>query len=151
MIFVRANFGSTPMDEKQLTYRVGGGKGLGLLFGLIGFFALPYFVEEPSIFLRIGILLWYPTVGAFVGLAGVFAHHPILNMSLPWFVRGPLIGGWMNVLIVMFAHDQLIQMTDAWNIAYGIYVSPYWLILEGVLIGSVMDWLLTRWFGEGLD
>ena len=84
------------------------------------------------------------------GVFGVFARHPILNMSLPWYFRGALIGGWMNLLLVLFAYDQFVQLTDSWNHAYGLYISPYWLILEGVIIGMMMDYLLTRWFGERL-
>ena len=71
-------------------------------------------------------------------------------MPLPWYFRGALIGGWMNLLLVLFAYDQFVQLTDSWNQAYGLYISPYWLILEGVIIGMGLDYLLTRWFGEGL-
>ena len=138
------------MNQQQLIYRIGAGKGLGLVIGILGYISLPYFVDQPCLLTRIGVLLWYPTVGAFIGVFGVFAKHPILNLPMHWYFRGALIGGWMNLLLVLFAYDQFVQLTDSWNHAYGLYISPYWLILEGVIIGMAMDYLLTRWFGEGL-
>ncbi|MEK9672501.1 MAG: hypothetical protein VW268_08360 [Rhodospirillaceae bacterium] len=67
----------------SLVTRIGIGKAIGLAFGLIGFTFLPYFLPDAGWLLRWGILLWYMTVGAVIGFAGVFTSHPVLHLPMP--------------------------------------------------------------------
>jgi hypothetical protein len=135
--------------DKSLMYRVGAGKAMGLVIGAIGFFVLPMLVDEPSLLLRTGIFLWYPTLGAIIGMFGVFAYHPILNFPMPWWLRGALLGGWMNFLLTLFAYEQICTFVIAVFGEYAEYISPFVMVIEGALIGLLMDYFLTRWFGEG--
>ena len=75
--------------KPSLITRIAVGKGVGLIFGLIGFVSLPYFVPEAGWLIRWGILLWYVTVGAIIGVFGVFTWHPVLKLPMPWWVRAP--------------------------------------------------------------
>ena len=136
-------------SNKSLMYRVGVGKAIGFIIGLMGFVVLPILVHEPSMLLRIGILFWYPTLGAIIGMFGAFAHHPVLNFPLPWWLRGALVGGWMNLLLTLFAYDQIGTLIMAIFGEYSQYVSPFSMVLEGALIGVMMDYFLTSWFGDG--
>ena len=63
------------------------GKGIGFIFGLVGFVLLPFFLPDASWLLRWGILLWYTTVGAVIGVFGVFTWHPIVKLPMPWWIR----------------------------------------------------------------
>jgi|GEM_PF-3394665 len=45
------------------------GKTIGFAFGLLGLFRIPYFMPEANWLFRIGILLWYMTLGAIIGYA----------------------------------------------------------------------------------
>ena len=135
--------------QHRIIYRVGAGKAIGLVFGLLGFVLLPYFIHQPSMFLRLGILFWYPTMGAFVGVFGLFSSHPMLNLSMPWWFRGAFIGAWMNFVLTLFAHEQICTVISAVFGEYGDYISPFSMVVEGALIGLIMDYFLTRWFGDG--
>jgi hypothetical protein len=135
--------------QKSLVYRVGTGKALGLVVGVMGFYLLPALVDEPSLLVRIGVLLWYPTLGAVVGVFGIFSNHPVLNLSLPWWFRGFIIGAWFNFVLTLFAYEQISTISIAMLGEYSAYISPFWMVLEGGIIGLIMDYLLTRWFGEG--
>lgn len=135
--------------QRSFAYRVGAGKAIGFAFGILGFVLLPYFISEPSLLLRTAILLWYPTVGAVVGMFGAFAYHPVLNFPMPWWFRGALTGAWMNFVVTLFSYEQICTAVNLVMGEYGMYVSPFWMVLEGALIGMLMDYLLTRWFGEG--
>lgn len=75
------------------------GKGAGLLIGIILFFTL--LATWPSVdpLLPWGVLFWYVTVGAMIGLAGIYTRHPALGLPLPWWVRAPVIGAWMNFVL----------------------------------------------------
>jgi hypothetical protein len=55
----------------SLATRIAIGKGVGFLFGLAGFLRLPSFPPEAGWLIRWGILLWYTTAGAIIGVFGV--------------------------------------------------------------------------------
>ena len=94
-------------SNPSLITRIAIGKGVGFLVGLIGFVSVPFFLPEPSWLLRWGILLWYTTVGAVIGVYGVFTWHPILKMPMPWWIRSTIIGAWMNFVLTFFAYDDM--------------------------------------------
>lgn len=139
------------MDWSALGYpslltRVAIGKSVGLCFGLIGFFMAPQFHPEIEMYTRVGILLWYPTMGAFVGLFGVMNWHPILQLPLPWWFRSILVGGWMNLCLVFFAHQEMAEVLIGLS---GKELSPFWFVLPGGVAGAVMGYVCTRFGGDG--
>ena len=54
----------------SLTTRIAIGKGLGVLFGIAGFIFLTVYPAGTGELLRWGILLWYATFGAIIGVFG---------------------------------------------------------------------------------
>jgi len=118
-------------ENPSLTIRVLIGKGVGLFFGLTSFILLPFILPETGWLVRWGILLWYPTVGAIIGLVGVYTRHPILKFPLPWWVRAPLVGAWMNLVLMLFAYDTLQAIMLAAFGDQGLMGSPFWFIVEG--------------------
>ena len=63
------------MTRPSLILRIGTGKIAGFAIGLAGMMTLPLFMPEAGWMLRWGILFWYTTLGAVVGLFGVFNHR----------------------------------------------------------------------------
>ncbi len=100
-------------DNPSLTTRIAIGKGIGFLFGLAGFLLLPSFLPDAGWLFRWGILLWYTTVGAIIGVFGVYTRHPILKLPLPWWFRAPFVGAWMNFVLTFFAYDTMAAMLVA--------------------------------------
>ncbi|RBP50707.1 hypothetical protein [Arenicella xantha] len=135
--------------EKSLVYRIGVGKVLGLAVGLLGFFVLPMLVDDSGLMLRIGIVFWYTTLGALVGVFGILARHPVFKLPMPWWFRGIWLGAWMNFVLVLIAYPVISQLSLEMFSATGPWASPFWMVLEGALIGLLIDFLLTRWFGDG--
>ena len=135
----------------SLVTRIAIGKLVGLVFGLIGFVLLPYFLPDAGWLLRWGILLWYPTVGAVIGMFGVFTWHPILRLPMPWWVRAPVVGGWMNFVLTFFAYDAMQAMMVSLFGVDGLLQSPFWFTLEGAVIGLVIGYCATRFGGEGKE
>lgn len=132
--------------KPSLLTRIGVGKFVGLVIGAIGFFIAPSFGLD-DMKMRIGILFWYAAIGAFIGFAGVMTWHPILKMKIPWWFLGALIGGWMNFLLVLFAWD----VFAGWLAEHSIWgvTSPWWGVVEGVIVGPVIAGLATLFGGEG--
>lgn len=138
-------------DNPSLVTRIGIGKVIGLVFGFIGFIAAPYFLPEASLLLRWGILLWYTTVGAIIGVFGVFTYHPILKLPFPWWVRAPLLGAWMNFVLTFFAFDTMQNMMLSAFGENGLLSSPFWFTAEGAIIGFIIGYFATKFGGEGKE
>ncbi len=134
----------------SLTLRIGIGKTAGLVIGLAGFVFLPFFASEASWMLRFGILLWYTTLGAIIGVFGVYSSHPVLHIPLPWWIRAPYIGAWMNFVLTFFAYDQFqTMMIKMFGTSNALLTSPFLFVLEGALVGLVIGGVVTRFAGEG--
>ena len=58
------------LEKPSLVTRIAVGKVVGLVVGLAGLIFLPFFAPETSWMLRWGILLWYTTLGAIIGMFG---------------------------------------------------------------------------------
>jgi hypothetical protein len=133
----------------SLITRIAIGKAVGFFFGLIGFISLPYFWPEVSLLLRVGILFWYTTLGAIIGVFGVITYHPVLRLPMPWWIRAPLIGGWMNFVLTFFAYDAMQTLLGNMFGYDGVINSPFWFVAEGAIIGLIMGYLTTHFGGEG--
>jgi hypothetical protein len=138
-------------EKPSLVTRIAIGKGVGFAVGLAGFIFLPFFVPEAGWLIRWGILLWYTTLGAIIGMFGVFTWHPILKMPMPWWLRAPILGAWMNFVLTFFAYDTMKDMLIAMFGPEGFLASPFWFALEGALFGLLVGYLATRYGGEGKE
>jgi hypothetical protein len=135
----------------SLMTRIAIGKGIGFLIGLAGFVFLPHFLPDASLMLRWGILLWYATFGAIIGVFGVITRYPILNLSLPWWLRATMVGAWMNFVLVFFAHEPMSAMMVSVFGAGGALSSPFWFAAEGAIVGFIIGYFATRFGGEGAE
>jgi hypothetical protein len=131
------------------TLRVGYGKFLGLLFGIIAYFALTIFAPETDFTFRFGFLIWYLTLGAVIGLMGIFTSNPLFNLNISWWMRGLVTGAWFNFVLLMFIFDEISVILLNIFGAQSVFSTPWWFVIEGAFIGVIIDYLLTRFAGEG--
>ena len=137
--------------KPSLITRIAVGKAVGFVFGLAGFILLPFFLPEAGWLIRWGIVLWYTTVGAIIGVFGVFTWHPVLKLPMPWWLRAPFVGAWMNFVLTFFAYDAMKAMMVATFGADGPLASPFWFTAEGAVVGFVIGYFVTRFGGEGKE
>ena len=133
----------------SLNTRIAVGKTLGALFGLAGFVYLTVYPVGDESLLRWGILLWYTTLGAIIGVFGVYTRHPVLRVPMPWWFLAPLLGAWMNFVLTFFAYDTLVAAMASLFGPEGILSSPFWFVAEGAIVGLVIGFAATRFGGEG--
>lgn len=136
-------------ENHPLITRIAIGKVIGFLFGLVGFISLPYFLPDASLLFRWGILLWYTTLGAIIGMFGGFTCHPILKLSFPWWFRTTVVGAWMNFVLTFFAFDTMQAMMFRVFGENGMVTSPFWFTAEGGIIGLIIGYFATRFGDEG--
>lgn len=136
---------STP----SLITRIIVGKAVGLVFGIVGFVAVLVLWPDMSARVAWGVLLWYVTLGAIIGVFGVFDRHPMLRLPMPWWLRAPALGAWMNFLLMLFAWDLMQAMMTALIAGPGWLTSPWWVVVEGAVVGLVIGYCATRVGGEG--
>lgn len=137
--------------KNSLVTRIAVGKLIGLVFGVTGFVMLPYYVQEVSLAFRFGMLLWYVTLGAIIGVFGVMTWHPIFKFLIPWWVRAPFLGGWMNFVLSLVAYDELAVIMQSIFGRDAMISSPFWFVLEGVIIGAIIGFFATKIGGQGAE
>lgn len=124
------------------------GKTLGFLIGLLAFFVL-WWMSDASLMLRLWVLFWYTTFGIFIALVGIMDEHPALHFSMPFWFRGIVFGGWINFVLVLVAYPVIAQVFSQ-LIALGIPAfSPFLLVIEWMLIGLFIDFICSKYAGEG--
>ena len=96
---------------------------------------------------RVGILVWYTTFGAMIGILGMINFHPLLKIAMPFWFRGIVFGAWFNLVAVFLAHEQFAAFLKALDM--GSLESPFWFVLEGAIVGLLIDGVATRFGGEG--
>jgi len=137
------------MTNPSLITRIGTGKLAGALLSIGGVLVFARMVPDVTPKFQIAIVLWYVTMGAFVGFFGVYTTYPILKLRLSWWIRGPWLGAWMNLVLVLFIYDQVsVYLTQAFG-ADSALNSPWWLVAEGAIMGLVLDFLCTKIGGDG--
>lgn len=135
----------------SLIIRIAIGKAIGFVIGLAAFFVVRTMVPELGPMFPWAIMFWYATLGAIVGVYGVFTYHPILQLPMPWWFRAPVIGGWMNFVLTLFIYDEIKTfMASILGPTFGA-MSPFWFVLEGALVGLLIGYFATRFGGEGRE
>ena len=136
-------------ENPSLVTRVAIGKLLGFAMGLIGLIIIPYLWPDSGWMERIAFLFWYTTLGAFVGLVGVLDWHPVLRLPMPWWFSSTLVGAWMNFVLTLFIYDRLeVMMLDLFDAGW-LFLSPFWFVAEGAIVGYLIGYFATRFGGEG--
>ena len=137
------------LKDNPLMMRIGVGKLVGFIIGLIGVFTLGATFPEGGLKLQLGLLFWYATMGAIIGVYGVVTWHPVLHLPLPWWLRAPLIGSWMNFLLALLMYEKLQAIIFAVLGPDTGFASPFWFVFEGAIAGLIIGFFCTRMAGEG--
>jgi len=136
-------------SEPSLVKRVGIAKVIGLVIGIIGFFVIPQVWPGADMWFRVGFLAWYTTFGAMIGILGMINYHPLLKIAMPFWFRGIVFGAWFNLVATLLAHEKITAFLEGLEVLS--LQSPFWFVLEGAVVGLVIDGIATRFGGEGKE
>ncbi len=120
------------------------GKWVAFCMGMAMFFLLPRSVADIDLLDRWAVVFWYTTVGGVVGVSNIVKQEPISGLTIPWWVRAPLLGSWLHLMVVLFAGDGLPDLVLTIHATNGVLISPYWFVLDGLVIGFTVGLISTN-------
>jgi hypothetical protein len=136
-------------QKNSIAGRVAIGKTCGFLLGGVAFVMLPLLGAETSTLFNLGIWLLSILMGITIGLVGVFAVHPVFGFRLPFYVRGAVVGASFFLLLPLLAMSEMAGLMQLEFVQWFGLTSPWWVVLEGAVWGTLIGWLATMWGGEG--
>lgn len=139
------------LSKPSLVTRVAVGKLVGLAVGLLGLLLFPWLWPDLPWHMRFGFVCWYTTMGAMIGLCGVFKDHPWLKLPMPWWWRSFMVGAWMNFCLMLLLCTELETMLVELVGEESVWNAPAWFVVEGALVGLLIDGLATHFGGEGAE
>ena len=136
-----------------ITERLIWGKVFGFLVGAICFLSLPSLSPEMSLFTGFGVWLWYTLFGGIIALLCIFEKHPIFKFRLYPLLRGFSVGAGLNLVLGFLIYNDIAVAFSFLQAPFEVMVfGPLLLIMvEGGLWGMILDFVLTKWLGEGKD
>ena len=70
---------------------------------------------------------------------------------MPWWVRAPLVGAWMNFVLAFFCFPVLVALhQDLWP-SLPAWAAPLLLALEGAVVGAIIGTIATRIGGNSSE
>lgn len=133
--------------KHSIRNRIVVGNIIGLVAGLLAFFWLPVLGADISLQFGFGLILFYVILGLLTGFAGTMKHHPYFGFPVSWWFRGSVMGLLMHTMLVLVAYDQIANIAESINL-FGM-ISPWWALLDGVILGMIMAYFETSLAGEG--
>ena len=139
------------MFKKQsITGRVAVSKTIGFVAGILVLLTLPLVPVATSLEFKIGFVLLIILMSVTIGLLGVYTQHPVFSgLKLTWWVRGPMVGAVFFLLLVLLAKDELGPFMSLDIVAWTGLTSPYWAVLDGIILGGLIGYVTTKVNGEG--
>lgn len=123
------------------------GKTTGLIIGLAVCTYVIWMNVLKNAYFGFGMILFYTLLGALIAQAGTMTKHPTLNFKMSWWLRGGILGLVSHLMLVFVSNHEITRLVETF--ACGSFESPFWILLDGVIIGMFIDWITTKFAGEG--
>jgi hypothetical protein len=137
-------------NKRSITGRILVGEITGLIIGALALITLPFIAMETPLEYNIGFLLLMVTMGAMIGLIGMYTHHPVFpTLTMKWWLRGTSVGILFFLILALLAKDQLTPLMSLDIVAWTGLTSPYWVLLDGAFLGGLIGYITTKICGEG--
>lgn len=137
--------------KPSLLTRIFFGQLIGFVFAAVSVILFHHNYPDLGWMSQLGFVLYYIIIGASVGMMGVITYLPLLEMPITWWMRGPWIGGWMNLALMFLIFDELAIIQSRSFGESSILASPWMFILEGAILGLLIDFICTKIAGEGIE
>jgi len=97
----------------------------------------------------LGTLLVFVLMGLTLGLVGIFDRHPVFGFPMRWWIRGAVAGFLFTLMYILLSHDSLEVIMQSNIVSWTGLSSPFWTLIDGVIIGLFMGYMETKFAGQG--
>lgn len=137
--------------QNNLVKRILWGEIIWFILSLSGFLMILFFYSKPEYNMFMWwFLFWYTTIWAIIGFLWIFDRHPIFTKWKMYLWRWILIWAYMNIMLVLFTYNILIGLGQEmfWEIVSTSSLF-FWAIIEWAIVWLIIDYIITKKFGEG--
>jgi hypothetical protein len=124
---------------------------IGLAVGMLMISLLPMFGFPLWSFFGFGTLIMFMFMGIMIGFMGQFDRHPLFDFKMKWWMTGAVIGFLFTLMYVLLGYDSLADIIQSAALSWMGLTSPFWTLVDGIIIGVTMSWAETKFAGEGSD
>lgn len=136
-------------QKHSLTGRIATAKTIGFVMGGVIFFLMLALGATYGTMFGLGLWLFYMLMSITIGFIGLFNQHPIFNFRMHWWMRGAVIGVAYHLMLVLIAYTEISSMFTLPAFAWTGLASPFWILLDGAILGIITAGLTTKYIGEG--
>ncbi|MAJ97012.1 MAG: hypothetical protein CMI56_00150 [Parcubacteria group bacterium] len=122
---------------------------IGLVVGILAIVMLPTLGFSLFSMFGFGTLLVFILMGLTLGLVGMFDRHPVFGFSMRWWIRGAVAGFLFTLMYILLGYSSLEVVMASNLVSWMGFSSPFWALIDGILIGLFMGWMETKFAGEG--
>lgn len=133
--------------KKTLTNRIIVGKIIGLIVGILLFILAPILNINIDLYFGLGLVIFYVLLGSTIAFIGLFDKHPVFNFKMSWWFSGIFIGLTFHTMLVLLSYNYLSELLANANL-FGL-VSPWWALLDGIILGLIMAFSESKIAGSG--
>lgn len=134
---------------KSVAGRIFIGAIIGLIVGLLIIVSLPMFGFPLFSMFGFGTLMIFIMMGLTLGLAGIFDNHPIFGFKMQWWNRGLIVGFIFTLMYILLSYNSLEIIMQSTIVSWTGLSSPFWVLIDGIIIGLLMGYTETKVAGEG--
>ncbi|MFC1614985.1 hypothetical protein ACFL22_00300 [Patescibacteria group bacterium] len=133
----------------SITGRIFVGTLIGLAIGIITMAISPTFGFPIFSTFGFGTLMLFVMMGLTLGLVGMFDRHPIFGYKMRWWIRGTVAGFLFTLIYILLGYDSIEVIMKSNIVSWTGLSSPFWALIDGVVLGLFMAWMETKIAGEG--
>lgn len=136
---------------QSVTGRIAVGKLVGLVMGIVAMIALPSFGFPMFSMFGLGTLIMFMLMGVLVAFMGQYDRHPLFDFKMHWWMRGAVVGFVVMLMYILLSYASLETVMMSNIISWMGLTSPFWALLDGMVIGMIMAFAETKIAGAGPD
>lgn len=139
------------IQKKSLATRLVIGKLLGIVFGVIFMCVFVHMNNEVLSYQSFGMLILFILLGVTSGFMGIYTRHPLFGFKLPWWLRGAVVGLSFTLVLVLLDYAHFVSLMNHEIFVSLGFESPFWVLVDGAIIGMIIDFVQTKIAGEGKE
>ena len=137
--------------KKSIAGRIATGKVVGFITGIVAVLLAPVFDVPMFTLFSLGIIMFFVFMGAIIGMVGQFDRHPLFNFKMSWPLVGAMVGFSMTLMLIFLGYDELELLMDSVVVEWTGLESPFWMLIDGTLLGMMIAWIEKKCAGSGSD